>query len=182
MSWRDDYKKWTSRLKKRKRAVELLLIGPPPDAGELKAATTLLESTIASARKVTRHKKAGWGANIKRRKKLQRLNKDAKKVYDRALALLAALPTITAEDKLPEAPVQQTIITTPVTFYEPSAPPEDELLAIVSTDGPSALEMLAPLPEESFVQRHPVLVGLGVLTGVGAVIGGVYYFTTREEG
>ena len=152
-------------------------MGPPPDLGQLKKAIDILEKTIASANKVLGRKPAQWAVNKSRRKSLTKRRNMSQKVLDRAYALIDKMEK---EAKQPQIARMAVVTAVPQTFSTPDAPPEEIDLAVVdvSTD----LALPPPLPEpESFVSRHPILVGLGVLAGAGAVIGGVYYFT-RDEG
>ena len=181
MSWKKDYDKTKKRLKKRKRTVEVLLMRAAPPVDELKAAVNILGKTIATARNICRRKPASLGANRKNRRRLQSLNKDAKRVYDAAVERLAATPVTSAVDKLP----QPTVLVTESTYVAPaSATSTTTPLEVVATTDEEELN-LEPLyedfEEESFIQAHPLLVSLGALAGVGALVGGIYYVATRSE-
>jgi hypothetical protein len=183
-NWKRDAIKKSKNLTLAMRNVELLLTGPAPPVGELKTAILLLEKRRSEARKVCRHSRANNTAAYRRRRnKLQAKNRAALEIHGKAIAYLESLSALAPADKLPE--VEQVILTTPQTFIPIDAPIEELPLVVVGVLDelpPTGLELPPPLPPESFVQRHPILVGVGVLAGVGAVLGGVYYFTTQEEG
>lgn len=198
MSWRGDRKKVMDRLKKHMKPVLELSIqasrsmpkrqrpgalaparerplGEPPDIGKYKTAIEVLEKDIASANRVLGRKPAQWAANKKRMKSLKKRRNQAQQVVDGAYKRLDALQKYLEK---PQGPVQMQVLI-PMTYADPTAEPEDELLAIVGEE-PLDLEPLPPLEEESFIQRHPVLTAVGALVGVGAILGGVYYVATRE--
>jgi hypothetical protein len=182
-NWKKDAIKKSKRLSTAMNSVELMLTGPAPEPGVLKTALALLHKRMSEARTVCRHSRANNTAAYRRRRnKLQKKRGEAQTLYDKGIAYLEALVAVAPADKLPE--VDQVILTTPQTFIPIDAPIEELPLVVAGVLDqlpPTGLELPPPLPPESFVQRHPILVGVGVLAGVGAVLGGVYYYT-REEG
>jgi hypothetical protein len=183
-NWKKDAIKKSKNLSNAMTSVELMLTGPTPVPVDLRVALALLQKRIREARKVTRHSRANnTKAYRRRRNRLQGKMSEAKTLYDKGVAHLESLVAVAPADKLPE--VEQVVLTTPQTFVPIDAPVEELPLVVAGVLDelpPTGLELPPPLPPESFVQRHPILVGVGVLAGVGAVLGGVYYFTREEEG